>query len=149
MIWCLQYWRESFWNTFSQITLIQLELNSFTRAAGLYISTYLCLEFAYDGYCLSCTDHWAEKNTSALPCPSQQSEGTCNLLCVSIMKSSEMATAYGLAWGSMQSSSESFRVIIVSVKGCRGCGQQTGSKLRKAVSWGCTLGMGHYCWTSP
>jgi hypothetical protein len=38
-----------FWNTFSQITLIQLELNSFMRTAGLYISTYLCFEFAYDG----------------------------------------------------------------------------------------------------
>lgn len=131
MIWCPQYWRESFWNTFSQITLIQLELNSFIRAARLYISTYLCLEFAYDGYCLSCRDHWAE-NTSALPCPSLLSEGTFSFLC---FPNEEFRSSHCM-WpgrGNRKWPSPSSGVVVVSVKSGGECGNRTEANSKKLL----------------
>lgn len=111
MIWCLKYWRESFWNTFSQITLIQLELNSFMRAAGLCVNLslpWICLQwilFELHGS-LSRKEH---------SCPSMSFsiiKGTCNLLCVSVMRGSEMALACSLGRNSTKWSAESSGVTF-------------------------------------
>lgn len=93
MIWCPQCWRESFWNTFSQITLIQLELNSFTRVAGLYISMYplwICLRW------ISLELHgWLNGEEHFCPSlPFLIIRRTCNLPCVSVTRNSELAAAW-------------------------------------------------------
>lgn len=56
-----------------------------------------------------------------------------------------MAIAYGLGRGDIKWSSESSGAIVVSSESCGRCGQQNASKLREAVSWGCTRGRGHTC----
>lgn len=114
MTWCIQYWKESFWNTFSHITLIQLELNSFMRAAGMSIDLsllWICLQwilFKLHGS-LGRKEHF---------CPSMSFsifKETCSLLCVSIWKTSEMALAWRLGRSCTKWSAESFgdRVFLL------------------------------------